>query len=257
MKAILRKIIPNSLKRKGKLFIHKGDKYECPLCNFRSNGFYLIGGEAAVIKTKKIIGAELRNGGCYKCDSSDRERLIYLYLKDYYKLFEKEKSHHILHIAPERNLSQKIRNYGLENYVCGDLFTEGYSYPSYVQNMNVLDLPFENEKFDLIICNHVLEHIPDHKKALQEIYNKLKPGGTAILQVPFSSTEQLTYENDEIKSAKQREEYYGQFDHVRLYGLDYPNLLESYNFNVEKLYISKNYPKFGLNENEPLFVCTK
>src|SRR5690606_19939096 len=141
--------------------------------------------------------------------------------------------------------------------VCGDLFTEGYEYAAHVQNMNVMDIPYGDHHFDYVLCNHVLEHIPEDTKAMKEIFRVLKPGGSAILQVPISKNSAQTVEDFTIEDPKKREELFGQFDHVRIYGQDYVNRLESAGFKVNRLNISQKYQKLGVNPEEDLFVCEK
>lgn len=164
-----------SIKKQLWLFKHRGNKYTCPFCGYSSDMLLPFGQENEAVRKHHIIGAGRRNARCLKCDSRDRERLIYIYLKQVARIFEKQELE-ILHIAPELNLAKKLRETNFR-YICGDLFTEGYHYPEYVQNMNVLHLPFEGNTFDVILCNHVLEHVPEDRKAMSEIYRVLKPGG--------------------------------------------------------------------------------
>ena len=163
----------------------------------------------------------------------------------------------VLHFAPEKNLFDILIKANLKEYICGDLFTEGYSYPEYIREINVLDIPFKDNYFDLIICNHVLEHIENDSLAMKELHRVLRPSGKAILQVPISKIIKNTYEDFSIINPKQREIHFGQFDHVRIYGLDYIDKLNKYGFNVKVSNISSNYKRFGLNNNEDLFICSK
>ena len=132
------------LKQKINQLRHSGSAYQCPICGYKTNNFYKIGLDFPVIREKQIIGAGRRNGGCYKCNSSDRERLVFTFLVKKINLFNRPKTFKILHLEPEKNISKKIFNFGFEDYICGDLFSEGYTnrYPEYVQNMNILDIPF-------------------------------------------------------------------------------------------------------------------
>ncbi|MEF2944483.1 MAG: class I SAM-dependent methyltransferase, partial [Phocaeicola dorei] len=141
--------------------------------------------------------------------------------------------------------------------ICGDLFTTGYSYPDYVRNMNVLDIPFKENSFDIVLCNHVLEHIENDQKAMQELYKVLKKTGIAILQVPIASDLAHTYENSSITEPELRIKHFGQKDHVRLYGMDYKTRLESVGFKVDMVNIADRYPKYGLNPFETLYICHK
>lgn len=244
-----------SIKKQLWLFKHRGNKYTCPFCGYSSDMLLPFGQENEAVRKHHIIGAGRRNARCLKCDSRDRERLIYIYLKQVARIFEKQELE-ILHIAPELNLAKKLRETNFR-YICGDLFTEGYHYPEYVQNMNVLHLPFEGNTFDVILCNHVLEHVPEDRKAMSEIYRVLKPGGFALLQVPISYRIGHTIEDPSIQSPHQREITFGQKDHCRLYGKDYINRLQECGFHVEAASISENYPQYGFNPEEKLFICTK
>ncbi|MEO6453035.1 MAG: methyltransferase domain-containing protein [Ginsengibacter sp.] len=260
----LKKIIPgkvrqeiNRLKHLLILNRHKGNKYICPFCNYSSKDLFLLGFSFPVLKEKQVIGGSARFGGCYKCRSSDRERLIYIYLKEKLHIFQTDKIKSILHIAPEKHLRKILFAFGFFEYVCGDLFTESYSYPEYVKNINILDIPYSDNTFDLIICNHVLEHIPTDLAAMRELSRVLKIGGQAILQVPISNNSATTFEDFSVTDPKQREITFGQFDHSRIYGQDYVTRLEQSGFKVIRINISQEFMKYGLNKEEDIFVCYK
>jgi SAM-dependent methyltransferase len=253
----IKKLVPNNLKKNLRLFLHKGNRYHCPLCGYKAKDLYPIGLEFPVLFDKQIIGGGRRNAGCLKCGSSDRERLIFIFLKEKMGLFAGPKSTHILHIAPEKQLTKFILAEGFQNYVCGDLFSDGYLYPEHVQNMNVLALPFPENTFDLVICNHVLEHIPDDRLAMSEIYRVLKGGGKAILQVPISNISESTFEDFSVSTAAQREIVFGQFDHIRIYGQDYTERLKEVGFKVNRMNISEEYSQYGVNPLEDLFIGEK
>jgi SAM-dependent methyltransferase len=127
---------------------------------------------------------------------------------------------------------------------------------------DISDLPFPDNEFDFIICNHVLEHIPDDTKAMQEIYRVLAPGGTAILQVPYKADLEKTFEDNSITDPKERARIFGQYDHVRVYGMDYFTKLESIGFKVEavdytKTLSSEEIEKYRLPIGELIPVCKK
>lgn len=231
--------------------------YTCPFCENKNEHFKPIGIPKKVIKAKQIIGAGPRLMGCPNCGSSDRERLVFTYLDKEMKLFNIKSPIKILHIAPEVNLTRKLLASFKDNYYCGDLFFPGYSYPEYVKNMDVLNLPFPDNFFDLVICNHVLEHIQDDKTALSQLLRVMKKGGTGILQVPISGNTQHTFEDFSIVDISKKEEVFGQADHVRIYGQDYPDILKSSGFTVNRINISKKYKQFKLNRKEDLFIATK
>ncbi|WP_052248336.1 class I SAM-dependent methyltransferase [Chryseobacterium taiwanense] len=244
------------IKNKIKLQAHSGNNYYCPFCGYTSRDLEVVGHDLPVLREKEVVGGGRRAAGCYQCHSRDRERLLYAFIIEELKL-PKNKNRSILHIAPEPKLSNVLLKQDFNEYICGDLFTPGYTYPAHVQNMNVLHLPFEDNHFDLVICNHVLEHIPEDIKAMQELQRVLKPGGKAILQVPISKNTRETVEDFTIADPKKREELFGQFDHVRIYGQDYVQRLESAGFIVHRINISETYTRMGVNPLEDLFYCEK
>jgi len=252
---MIKKVI-HKVRRTLTLMSHAGSNYECPFCNYKAKDLVPLGLDLPVLREKHVVGAGRRNAGCYQCGSTDRERLIYIYLKDSLRIFE-HPEWHILHLAPEKNLSKALIQGGIKNYVCGDLFTEGYHYPDYVQNMDVQQIPYSDKHFDLIICNHLLEHVPDDKKAMNELNRVLKDNGTAILQVPISMNSERTSEDFSVTDPKEREQKFGQFDHVRIYGQDYVTRLQSCGLQVTKVNISSNYPKLGLNPEEDIYTVKK
>ncbi len=245
-----------SLLKQLKLIKHKGNKYYCPFCGYSSKDLGQLGLNVPVLREKKVIGAGRRAGLCHKCGSTDKERLVYIYLKNRLQVFsDKDKS--ILHIAPEKNLSNELMAQFSKKYICGDLFAEGYTYPSYVQKIDLLEIPFPENTFDLIICNHVLEHIPNDLKAMKELYRVLKAGGQAILQVPISKNSVKTFEDFSVTNPIERKRLFGQIDHVRIYGQDYIGRLASCGFKVKRENISKEYFMFGLNAEEDIFIGEK
>ncbi|MGV3658030.1 MAG: class I SAM-dependent methyltransferase [Chitinophagaceae bacterium] len=246
-----------SLKRQFKLMWYKGAKYSCPFCHYSSRSWFVIGYDYPVIKEKKIIPSGRRPGGCYNCRSSDKERLVYMYLKEKTDLLKPRNNISVLHMAPERKLSQALQQLQLKEYVCGDLFADGYHYPDYVQNMNVLHLPFPDNHFDLVICNHVLEHVPEDRAAMKEIARVLKKGGQAIMQVPISHALDATYEDFSITEPHEREKVFGQYDHVRIYAKDYVDRLQESGFEVGRINIGKEFERCGINQHEDIFIIKK
>ena len=123
-------------------------------------------------------------------------------------------------------------------------------------------MPFEDNFFDLILCNHVLEHVDNDKKAMQELYRVLNKNGTAILQVPIDLERKKTFEDVNVKTRQERMEKFGQYDHLRIYGSDYYKKLEKIGFQVEqKRYASKfsetEIKKYGIVEHEIIPICKK
>lgn len=244
-------------KQKLAIYFFKGEKYFCPFCGFRSTNLKWFGNNYPVITEKQIIGSGLRRSRCYRCNSSDRERLIYAFLENEVKFFESNNDSKILHISPERHLTDYIRTKEYKEYIGGDLFTEGYEYPDFVQDMDITKIPFPENYFDLIVCNHVLEHIPDDHQAMKELFRVLKPKGLAFLQVPISLVQENTYEDMAITEPDKRAQFFGQYDHVRIYGQDYADRLSKAGFIVRKYDLASKYFKLGLNPKEILFTGTK
>ena len=252
LKSILR-----NLRTQYRKIVYKGTKYKCPYCGFMSNDFLKIGLPHEANIKHQIIGAAVRNGGCVNCDSVDRDRLLYAYFKHEVYLLQDHLNTSILHLAPEWRLSEEFLKFKYSKYVCTDKFMPGYNYPLHTIDMDIMDIKFPDNSFDWVICNHVLEHIPNDIGAMKELYRVLKPNGKAVLQVPFSNLLEKTYENPEVITDAQRIEHYGQFDHVRIYGHDYITRLESVGFKFERLNISDKYKHYGLIPQEDLFICTK
>lgn len=242
----------------------RGKGYFCGICNKEYRKFFDGGFNLPIIEQMKIIGGGKREAIiCPGCASNDRDRLIHLLLSS--KDFEKYIHGKILHIAPEPSLyswiSQQQREAG--NYHLGVKYHEGFYYPKTIPLMDLMDLPQQSDSFDLIICNHVLEHVENDEMAMKELFRVLKPGGKAILQVPWSPLLDETIEDVGPLSAQEREARFGQFDHLRLYGNDYPEILKKAGFAVdifdyESMRIKDSHiDSMRLNPKECIFVGTK
>lgn len=187
--------------------------------------------------------------------SLERHRQMWLYLEKETSFFSD--SLKVLHMAPEQAFFKRFKRMKNLHYVSADLYS-----PIVDVKADLLHLPFQNEEFDVVFCNHVLEHIIEDKKAMKELYRVLKPGGWGILQVPLKRSNPETYEDFSITDPKQRQIHFGQYDHVRWYGMDYFSRLESVGFEVEILEYSKTFSKeeqkrYGLTENEILPIVRK
>ncbi len=187
--------------------------------------------------------------------SLERHRLLWLYLKDHTGFFSKNLK--VLHFAPEQAFYKRFRKLSNLDYTTTDLNS-----PLADVKADICDLPFENHSFDFILCNHVLEHIPDDKLAMQELYRVLKPGGTAILQIPQELDRALTFQDDSITDPKERAKIFGQYDHVRIYGRDYFDKLRQIGFKVEEVDLTstlsaQEIDKYRLAKGELIPVCRK
>lgn len=189
---------------------YSGSDVKCPVCEKGYKKFLPYGR----IKPRE-------NALCPNCLSLERHRLIWLYLKEKTDFFTKKL--HILHIAPEACFIRRFEKIHGDQYITADIES-----PLAKVKMDAHDIPFEQNTFDLILCNHVLEHVRDDIKVMQEFNRVLKPGGVAIMQVPFfRPVPSETFEDLSVTDKREREKLFGQDDHVRKYGLDYPKRINS------------------------------
>jgi SAM-dependent methyltransferase len=139
----------------------------------------------------------------------------------------------------------------------------GYKYPKGTIDIDISQINHPDNMFDALLCCHVLEHVPDDRQAIRELYRVLKPGGWAILQVPIDYGKVVTFEDNRITSPAEREKYFGQNDHLRLYGRDYPQRLEKAGFKVECIdfcntFTEQEKQKFGLDGKDGIiYFCKK
>jgi SAM-dependent methyltransferase len=231
-------------------------RFHCPFCKGSFGKLLPAGYYLPVLKQNMVIGGGYRlDALCPNCRSSDRERLVYLYLRTRTDLFQN--GLRLLHIAPEHNLQKVLRAHPSIDYISADLNS-----PAAMVAMDIGDIPYGDSSFDVIICNHVLEHIQDDKKAMSELYRVLKPSGWAILQVPVSLTLSRTFEDPSAVTPERRETLFGQCDHVRIYARDYRNRLESVGFFVEIFDPRKGFSTLvnyrnALLKREKIYVCKK
>lgn len=160
--------------------------------------------------------------------SLERHRLLWLYLKNETDFFSKKLK--VLHFAPEQAFFKHFKKLDNLDYTTTDLES-----PLADVKADICDLPFEDNTFDFILCNHVLEHIPDDIKAMQELFRVMKKGGTGIFQIPQDLSRATTFEDDSITDKKERAKVFGQYDHVRVYGRDYFDKLRSIGFKVDEI----------------------
>ena len=187
--------------------------------------------------------------------SLERHRLFWLYLKNETTFFSAPLR--VLHFAPEQAFVQKFKKQKNLTYTTTDLNS-----PIADVKADICDLPFKDNSFDFIICNHVLEHIPDDTKAMQELYRVLAPAGTAVVQVPYDAKREITFEDNTITDQSERTRIFGQYDHLRVYGMDYFKKLSSIGFNVNALdytssISSDDIERYRLCKGELLPVCKK
>ena len=189
--------------------------------------------------------------------SLERHRLMWLFLRDNTTFFTATKKLKVLHIAPEQCFLDIFRKQQNLNYITSDLES-----PIADVKADICDLPFKENEFDIVFCNHVLEHISNDTKAMQELYRVLKPGGFGIFQIPQDLSKAITFADNTITDRKERAKLFGQYDHVRVYGRDYFDKLRSIGFKVDEVDYTKKITlekieEFCLMQNEILPVCYK
>ena len=186
--------------------------------------------------------------------SLERHRLLWLYLKNETDFFTTKKK--VLHMATEQCFVNRFNDLEHE-YITADLNS-----PIADIRANITNLPFEENTFDIIFCNHVLEHIQDDTKAMKELYRVMKKGGMGVFQIPQGLNRETTFEDNSITDKKERAKIFGQYDHVRIYGLDYFTKLRSIGFKVEEVNYSQKISselsrRYRLMEGELLPVVFK
>ena len=225
--------------------LYSGNGVVCPVCSHSFRKFLPYGR----INTRQ-------NALCPHCLSLERHRLIWLFLKEKTDFFRRPQR--ILHIAPEGCFIRPFEDMHGADYITADIES-----PLAKVKMDIHSIPFGEHAFDMVICNHVLEHVRDDIAAVREISRILKPGGLAVLQVPFfRPILEVTVEDPSVTDKREREKLYGQDDHVRRYGRDYPSRLQRGGLNpFESAFVNElpadKRKKYGLVEGEIIYGGTK
>ncbi len=223
----------------------KWQKVTCNVCNWQGRKFLNF-----------YVGYDhiYRNAVCPNCYSQPRHRAYYVYLKQ--MLSNLDKKVKVLHFAPEGYITDLLRSYKNIDYLSVDIDPH-----KAMRKEDITKLSFRDESFDIIICIHVFEHIDDDKTAMREVYRVLKKGGQALLDVPINVNSETTFEDPTITSPEARTKAYWQWDHVRLYGLDFKDKLAAAGFDVtEDNYICSLGEAFADKhgfEISPNYLCTK
>ncbi|MDP4798421.1 MAG: class I SAM-dependent methyltransferase [Crocinitomicaceae bacterium] len=226
--------------------LYKGNTVECPVCEKSFSKFLSYGSDVA----------HRENVLCPYDLTLERHRLMWLYLKEQSNFFSANKLD-VLHIAPEQCFHKKFKNQKNLNYLTGDLVS-----PIADMHFDLHEIPLEDNRFDVVFCNHVLEHVDDAHQCMSELYRVMKPGGWGIMQVPLDYTRDTTYEDASITSPEEREKHFWQKDHVRLFGNDYPEWLKKAGFEVETFDVNQKYSsemvdRYRLIKEEMIFVVSK
>lgn len=221
----------------------KGTKFTDPINNKSYSYFFPYG-----------YNKQRKNALCPGTFSLERHRLLWLYLKKETDFFNSNNK--ILHFAPEQCFHKFFKSF-FKNYTTTDLNS-----PIVDIKADICNLPFNDNSFDYILCNHVLEHIYDDEKAMKEIYRILNKNGIAILQVPIDINSNCTHEGRDINNKQDRNKLFGQYDHLRMYGLDYFKKLKNIGFKVKnENYLSNisqdEKDKYSLHNAGSIPICIK
>jgi SAM-dependent methyltransferase len=225
--------------------IYAGNKVTCPVCEKSFKKFLPYG----------RINAR-PNALCPNCLSLERHRLIWLYLEEETDFFDRPL--HVLHIAPEACFIPRFEKLHGDKYITADIES-----PLAKVKMDIHEIPFSENIFDVVLCNHVLEHVRDDIRAMSEIARVLKPGGFSILQVPFfRPVDAQTFEDASITDPRQREKIFGQDDHVRKYGTDYTQRIERAGLKASEEHFAfemneEKAEKFAIAKGEVIYKGTK
>ena len=222
----------------------RGKKYEDPIDGktFRKFLPYGYGSPRANVLSPSTLSLE-------------RHRLLWLYLTRETDFFSKPLK--VLHVAPEQAFYKRFKKQKNLTYITTDLYS-----PLADVKADLCALPFEDDSFDVIFCNHVLEHISDDAQAMSELYRVMKKGGWGIFQVPQNINRAHTFEDDTITDPAERTRIFGQYDHVRVYGLDYFDRLRQVGFEVEEITYSTHFTaeeieRYRIVPQEILPLCKK
>lgn len=220
----------------------RGRRRLCPLCGSHLRRFLAFGLEP---RPEAL---------CPVCESLERHRLLWLYFRERTDLFD-GRPRRFLHFAPAPALARHLERVDGLDYLTADL-----NAPRVMTKMDVTAIAAPDDTFDVVCCNHVLEHVPDDRRAMSEILRVLRPGGWAILQVPIRG--ETTQEDLSITDPRERERRYGQYDHVRQYGRDYAARLREAGFDVSvDAFVRTLDPDrvryHGLPAEEDIYVCRK
>lgn len=191
---------------------------------------------------------------CMSCSSLERHRFTWLYFERMTDLFDGQ-AKQMLHVAPEPCLEKALRKRLQSGYLTADLYN-----PHAMVKMDITDIHYPDETFDVIYCSHVLEHVPDDRIALGEMHRVLKSRGWAVLVVPITADE--TFEDPSITDPAERLRLFGQEDHVRRYGPDFANRLKEAGFDI-KIVSPAGFPdretnaRMGIGDVEEIYLCVR
>lgn len=205
----------------------------------------------------KAVGSDVDHFECPHCGASDRDRHLVLYIRAA-GLMDRIAGAKILHFAPEKHVSELISAHRPALYIQADKFPTRAG----IVELDLTRIAADDQSFDLVIANHVMEHVADVQQSLAEIYRVLARGGLAILQTPFAPTLTRTFEDPGIQDGPARLHAYGQEDHVRMYGRDIDAVFASQGLisrvkSHEGLLPEIDAERYGVNPAEPFLLFQK
>ena len=226
--------------------LYRGNKVECPVCE-RSFSKFLSYGSAVSHRDNVLCPYDL---------TLERHRLMWLYLHRESSFFSADRLK-VLHIAPEQCFLPLFKKQKNLDYTTADLVS-----PIADLHFDLHEIPLENNQYDVVFCNHVMEHVDDPIRCMSELNRVMKPGGWAIMQVPQDMNRDQTYEDKSITSPSEREKHFWQKDHVRLFGKDYSKYLEKSGFLVSEFDLNQAFDateveRYRLMKKEILYIAHK
>lgn len=259
-KDVVRDTLPRTALIAAKQILHAGTGADCVVCGASVRQFLPQGHEFPVLRDLDVVGGQRKeHDECPICHANDRVRLVYLYVRTRTSLLSAPSR--LLHLAPELGLADVFMAARDLEYVPADLDRQRYRHLPELITFDLQDAPLADQSFDWIICNHVLEHIPDDRQAMREICRLLRPGGAAILQVPLAQALDKTVEDITLTDEAERIRRFGQRDHVRLYGPDYYDRLREAGFEVDLWDAFREEPSlaaaWNLNPRERLTIARR
>lgn len=229
---------------KASAVFYSGSRFECPVCNHRFRKLLPYG----YVNMRE-------NALCPSCLSLERHRMLWLFLKEQTDFFTSPLK--VLHFAPEPCFLKRIEKLGNIDYVTAD-----YESPLAKVKLDIQNIPFEDNMFDVIFCSHILEHIENDRLAMSEMFRVIKPGGWGIMMCPVEHDRAATYEDVSITNPIEREKHFGQKDHFRIYGRDFARRLSEAGFKVNEVrYGAEVAPelceRYALPLNETIYWVKK
>ena len=247
LNSIIALLHPKKWKRKLQAIVLKGNVVHCVCCNHNFDTFLPAG---LVLRPNAL---------CPHCGCLERHRALWLFLQQHTDIFTSQKK--LLHVAPELVYFKKFTDMPNIEYVPVDKYPQNFGGKKIIE-MDITAMQFPDESFDVIICNHVLEHVPDDRAAMREMARVLKKDGWAILNVPVNKNISGTFEDPAINNPPKQLELFGQPDHVRIYGRDYFQRLADAGFKSTVIDFVGSFQhneqfRLGLQKGEDIIFCKR